>query len=102
MQRLPQLTKAHKYFENFLRQIGRKIGIFKVVDFDTKKYFDESPEGGKMETGICLFLVWKNGIHCTGTGIFPDFPTGNGTNTFENGKGMSLLCQSPTLSSSKN
>ena len=49
----------------------------------------EGPEGVKWELGFASFWAGKMGfVHWDW-----DFTTGNGTNTLENGNGISLLCE---------
>ena len=51
--------------------------------------FEEGPEGVKWELGFASFWAGKMGfVHWDW-----DFTTGNGTNTLENGNGISLLCE---------
>ena len=49
----------------------------------------EGPEGVKWELGFSSFWAGKMGfVHWDW-----DFTTGNGTNTLENGNGISVLCE---------
>ena len=49
----------------------------------------EGPEGVKWELGFASFWAGKmEFVHWDW-----DFTTGNGTNTLENGNGISLLCE---------
>ena len=65
-----------------------------MLGFGIKKQFsvlhnDEGPEGVKWELGFASFWAGKMGfVHWDW-----DFTTGNGTNTLENGNGISLLCE---------